>query len=313
MSKQKYKYIGMGAAALAMIGGAALPYGEAMAWGPERPTYTNQKPADHATFNSITNNAAVGDERDFVRIEEKSSGRPYSSEITLEAGKQYEVYIYYHNDASETYNDKDHNYVGIARDVRLSSSFPQSLAKNQRAAVTGRITSTNAEPAAVWDEAYVTAKEDMTLHYVTASAKIYNQWPVNGSVLPMSLFSSEGTFIGLDKLNGAIKGCERYSGQIVYTIQTKAVESGEPDPTPTPEPEPEEPTPDPEPGPTNPTKPADPVVPGQLPTTGPAEVALAVVVVLALAAGGFYWYRTHKAVKKATRRATSRKSGGKRK
>lgn len=40
-------------------------------WGPKRPTYTNEHPADHPVFNSITNNAAVGDERDFVRIEEK--------------------------------------------------------------------------------------------------------------------------------------------------------------------------------------------------------------------------------------------------
>lgn len=306
MRKQKYKIVGMSAAALVAIGGSLLPAGSVMAWGPERPTYTNAKPADHATFNSITDNAAVGDERDFVRIEEKNSGRPYSSEIILEPGKQYEVYIYYHNDASETYNDKDHGYVGIARDVRLSSSFPDQLAAKERGAVTGRITASNTEPAAVWDEAYVTAKEAVTLHYVTGSAKIYNSWPVNGSVLPTSLFSSEGTFIGLDKLNGAIKGCDRYSGQIVYTIQTKPVDSDEPDPEPTPDP-------DPEPGPSNPTKPVEPIVPDELPTTGPVEIALAVVVALALGAGGFYWYKTHKAVKKATKRATGRKPGSKKK
>lgn len=194
----------------------------AMAWGPDRPTYTNQSPADHAVFNSITDNAAVGDERDFVRIEEKNSGRPYSSEIILEAGKQYEVYIYYHNDASETYNDAAHNYVGVARDVRLSSTFPEALMANERQAVTGKITSSNANPAAVWDEAYVTAKEAMTLHYVEGSAKIYNQWGVNGSTLATALFSTEGVPLGLDELNGVILGCDKYSGQIVYTIQTEA-------------------------------------------------------------------------------------------
>lgn len=193
-------------------------------WGPDRPTYTNEKPADHAVFNSITNNAAVGDERDFVRIEEKSSGRPYSSEIGIEAGKQYEVYIYYHNDASETYNDKAHNYVGIARDVRLASSFPHELKAGERAAVTGKITSTNANPAAVWDEAYVTAKEDMTLHYVTGSAKIYNSHETNGSILSTKLFSSTGTFLGFKELNGVIFGGIKFSGQIVYTIQTKAAD-----------------------------------------------------------------------------------------
>ncbi len=299
MIKQKYKILSIGLAALTL--GSVYTGTPVMAWGPERPTYTNEKPADHAVFNSITNNAAVGDERDFVRIEEKRSGRPYSSEIILEPGKQYEVYIYYHNDASETFNDAAHNRVGVARDVKLSSSFPDQLAKNERAAVTGRITSSNTEPASVWDEAYVTAKEAMTLHYVIGSAKIYNQWGVNGSTLATALFSSDGVLLGLNELNGVILGCERYSGQVVYTIQTKAID--DPEPLPEPEPTPD----DPEPGPSNPTKPADPIVPSELPTTGPMEVALAVVVVVALGAGGFYWYRTHKAVKKVTKKAKGRK------
>lgn len=272
--------------------------------GPERPTYTNEKPADHAVFNSITNNAAVGDERDFVRIEEKNSGRPYSSEIILEAGKQYEVYIYYHNDASETYNAEKYNYVGIAQNVRLASSFPLSLEKNERAAVVGKITSTNTEPAAVWDEAYVTAKEAMTLHYVMGSARISNKWGSNGSVLSRNLFSETGTFLGMDTLNGVIFGCEQYSGQVVYTIQTKAVETTpdpDPDPTPDPDPDPEpEPTPEPDPEPT-------PVVPEELPNTGPAEIVLAVIIVIAVVAGGVYWYKSSKEVKKVTKHAKGRK------
>lgn len=127
----KYKNLRMGVTGMiAAVLCVPMVLGQAVqAWGPERPTYTNENPAEHAVFNSITNNAAVGDERDFVRIEEKNSGRPYSSEIILEAGKQYEVYIYYHNDASETYNDEAHKFAGVARDVRLSSGFPHSLEK----------------------------------------------------------------------------------------------------------------------------------------------------------------------------------------
>ena len=66
---------------------------DALAWGPERPTFTNHDPAEYATFNSIIDNAAVGDERDFVRIVEKNTGNEYVSDLELEAGKQYEVYI----------------------------------------------------------------------------------------------------------------------------------------------------------------------------------------------------------------------------
>lgn len=41
-------------------------------WGPERPLYSLQETADHAVFNSMTDNPAIGDERDFVRIAEKN-------------------------------------------------------------------------------------------------------------------------------------------------------------------------------------------------------------------------------------------------
>lgn len=259
------------------------------AWGPERPTYTNEHPADHAVFNSITNNAAVGDERDFVRIEEKNSGRPYTSAIEVEAGKQYEVYIYYHNDASKTYNDSAHNRVGVARDVRLASNFPSKLSAGEEGTVLGKIMASNTDPKEVWDEAFITAKQDMTLHYVEGSARIYNNYAVNGSVLSTNLFSDMGTFIGLSELNGVILGCDEYSGQIVYTIQTVA--AGEPVPEPTPDPE----------------KPIEPEIPDELPTTGPVEIVLAIVVVGLIVAGAIYWSKTQKAVKRTAKRAKGKK------
>lgn len=251
-----------------------------MAWGPDRPTYTMDAPADHATFNSITDNAAIGDERDFVRIVEVDSGNTFTSELELEPDKEYAVYIYYHNDASETFNDAAHNYAGVARDTRVVSYFPDSIKAGERKQIDGIITASNADPKTVWDEAYITAKEDLTIEYVEGTARIYNQWDVNDMILPDSLFTEDGAFIGLTALNGVILGCDRYSGQIIYRLHTYPVESDAP---------------------------ITPIVPNELPTTGPAEVALAVVVVLALAAGGFYWYRTHKAVKKATKKARGRK------
>ena len=123
MKHTKIKILSLSLAALVSLS-LATP---TLAWGPERPTYTNQNPADHAVFNSIVDNAAVGDERDFVRIVEKDTGNEYVSELEIEAGKQYEVYIYYHNDASETFDDAAHGYVGVARDVRLASAFPHEL------------------------------------------------------------------------------------------------------------------------------------------------------------------------------------------
>lgn len=192
----------------ALIAAVACSLGmgaSASAWGPERPTYLNDHPADHAVFNSITNNPVIGDERDFVRIvEKKADDQPkdvYSNNLELEAGKDYEVFIYYHDNASATYNDAAHNYVGVAANTRVVSNFPDQLAAGEQGQVSGIIRSTSTEPAEVWDEANIKAKEAMTLHYVAASAKLQNNWGANGSVLSTALFSPEGTFVGLNELN----------------------------------------------------------------------------------------------------------------
>lgn len=300
MQKQKYKFLGMGLATVAMSLGMV---GQAMAWGPERPTYTMEKPADHAVFNSITDNAAVGDERDFVRIAEAGSGRTFTSELIIEPGKEYEVWIYYHNDASETYNTAKYDYIGLARNTRMISYYPEALAKGERGKIEGYITSTSTNPTTIWDEAYITAKEALTISYVEGSAHIYNKWDANKTELGKELFTADGVWLGVNQLNGLVLGCDQFAGTVIYNIRTVAVE------------QPVDPEPEPEPTPEDPEEPVTPEVPEtpkselpeELPTTGPAEVALAVVVVLAIAAGGFYWYKTHKAVKKVTRRAKGRK------
>lgn len=268
-----------GAVLLAVVGVLALTT-NTLAWGPERPTYTNEDPADHAVFNSITN-GGPGDERDFVRIAEKGVGQ-YTSDLVVEPGKQYEVYIYYHNDASGTYNDKAHNRVGVARDVRLKANFPDVLAKGEVGEVWAEISATNTDPKAVWDEAYIRAQEAMTLHFVTGSAKIYNDWKTNGSVLSMDLFGTTGTFLGMDELNGVIWGCDEYSGYVTYTIQTQAVD------TPV-------------------TPPSQEEVPDALPETGPAEVFLAVALVIVVTAGIVYFVKTRKEVSKVAKKAKGRK------
>lgn len=224
MNKKFVILMGMGLALLITISRSV----SVLAWGPERSTYTMENPSDHAVFNSITDSSSIGDERDFVRIVEKGINGTYSSEITLEPDKQYDVYIYYHNNASSTFNDKEHDYAGAATDVRLSSSFPLELAANEEGVVSGIISWATIidcdEIQKVWDEAYVTATEDMTLHYVEGSAKIYNGGKTNGNMLATNLFSEKGTYLGYDELNGIIPGCDEYAGHVNYTIQTQAVD-----------------------------------------------------------------------------------------
>lgn len=194
-----------------------------LAWGPKRQEWTMDNPADYPTFNSITNNPTIGDERNFVRVGEINAAvTDLQDEVEIIPGKQYLVYIYFHNDASKTYNDAAHNRKGIALNTKMSTSFDKIITPDQKAKITATISADNSEPRAVWDEAYMTTSaKKVLLSYVPGSAKIYNDWATNGSIMPSSLFTEDGTLIGLNELNGLIPGCEEYHGVVSYVLQAE--------------------------------------------------------------------------------------------
>ncbi len=209
-----------------MIGGLGLNVARVSAWGPERQTWTMENPADYATFNSITNNTSVGDERDFVRVAEAVSEGTSTAmnEIHVQGGKDYVVTIYYHNDAASIYNKVDYNYKGVAQKTRLSAAFPDSLEAGAKGQIDGLIYSVTANPEEVWDEAYLIADEKVKLSYITGSAKIYNDWSLSGSeVNSAELFSADGTYLGVKEFNGLIPGCGEYSGTVVFRIHAEKV------------------------------------------------------------------------------------------
>lgn len=202
--------------------GIGLTSTNVFAWGPERTTYTNENPAPYATFNSITNNAAVGDERNFVRIGEAGSSEPYADEIEIIPGKEYEVYIYFHNDAADNTNATGY---GIATSTMASSAYPTTIKAGTESTVSGVISwnyvdlRDKTHDAKVWDEAYLTTKaESVNLRYKVGSATIHNSGKANGSVLSTALFTEEGTYIGYNELKGVMPGCAQYSGYITYIL-----------------------------------------------------------------------------------------------
>lgn len=186
------------------------------AWGPSRSTYTMANPSDHVTFDSITDNPTYGDERNFLRVKDASqSDSTFSDNTTIQPGKTYEAYIFYHNNASSTLNDAAHGQKGIAQGANLKVALPSGLVANKQAQVVGTISATNAQPTQVWDESGLTATSDVALRYVPQSAKIFNKGGANGSVLADS-FLTTGAPIGYDSLNGVIPGCNEYAGYITF-------------------------------------------------------------------------------------------------
>lgn len=249
-----------------------------------RTAYNNTQEIDHAVMNSVVDNPDWGDERDFIRVMEVESGRVAVGSAEIMAGQEYEVQIYYRNDASEVYNGKEHDRAGVAREVMLSTKYPNQLNAGGRGEITARITAENTNPLWVQSSFELTAQEDLTLHYVAASAKIQNNYKSNGSVLSRAVFSDEGTLLGMDELNGMIFGGMKYGGKVVYRLKAiaandKAVSGVDPN--------------DGE---------IKPVLPSELPKTGPVEWIFGTVIAVLLIAGVGYALHSRKTLRKMLRK-----------
>lgn len=201
-------------AIVAIIAAAIIVPIAVNAYGPERATFTYESPAPYVTFNSITNNPSVGDERNFVRVKEASNTTTYGNDVTLQPGKKYQVQVFYHNNAASNLNASG---VGIAKDVSLRMQMPATIAGSASDTVDGFINSSNAKPTSVWDSAGLKngSSSAVALRYVQGSAKVTSNGAVNGATLP-DAFLTSGTPLGYDSLNGTLKGCNQYSGYVTY-------------------------------------------------------------------------------------------------
>lgn len=207
------------AASIAIVAAAVLVPATLFAWGPDRPTFTMANPAPYVTFNSITDNNRHGDERNFVQIKEASaSNTTYGENVTLQPGKEYEVFVLYHNDAGSHLNDAAHDYKGIAKDAFMRVQMPAHVKSGREARITGFVGASNANPGQVWDEAYGQAAGDYNLSYVADSATIYSNGAINGKKLPNNLYTT-GTPLGFDALDGKLPGCTEFSGYVTFRFK----------------------------------------------------------------------------------------------
>ena len=181
------------------------------AWGPSRPSFTIEKPADYITFNSITNNPVIGgDEKDFVGIREVGSNAKWTNNMKVQNGKEYYVRMYVHNNAASNLNL-------VAENVVAKLNIPTTTAKN--VTVQGQISASNAKPNTVWDEATFSSDNDFNLAYVAGSALFENNG-MGTTKLPDSIVNNTGAKLGYDKLDGKIPGCFQYAGYV--TVKVKA-------------------------------------------------------------------------------------------
>lgn len=187
-----------------------------LAWGPSRTTFTTASPATYVTFNSITDNPAQGDERNFVKVREASAGNEtYSDSISLTAGRDYVVFVYFHNNAASEYNlTATGSYVR----AEIPTTVPNGSTGTK---AVGYVGATNASPTQVWDDISFsnTTGGDIGLNYVPGSAIIHSFGAVNGQTMSDSIVTT-GAAIGYNALDGNIPGCNEFAGYVTFRVRT---------------------------------------------------------------------------------------------
>lgn len=201
------------------------------AWGDNsggRASYTinqinNGVLGDKITFNSISNNPNIGDEKNFVGIREKTgtnagANNTWYDSMKVEAGKTYLVRMYVHNNSPK-------GYEAVAKNVVATFNVPTTVGKSIE--VNGFIDSSNASPSRYWDNAFFTANQDFYMSYVSGSALFENNGVgANGGVrLSDNIVTNSGTKLGYDSLNGEMPGCFQYAGYVTIEVKANFVET----------------------------------------------------------------------------------------
>ncbi|MGB3023842.1 MAG: hypothetical protein WBB39_03490 [Candidatus Saccharimonadales bacterium] len=208
LTKLRYvpKRFAVAAALVVATATAALTF----AWGPNRATFTIENPAPYITFNSITNNPNIGDERNFVGIRENGTTGLWQDDQTVVPGKEYVVRMYVHNNAAANLNL-------VAENVTAKFNLPTTTGKSIQ--VNGFLNSTNANPVEVYDHATFNSTQDFNLAVVPGSIKYYNNANGSGFTIPESIFTSNGAKLGYTQMDGNIPGCFQYAGYLTFVVK----------------------------------------------------------------------------------------------
>ena len=204
-------------AIVAMVAAAIIVPAALFAWGPSRQTFTTAQPADYITFNSIVDNPAHGDERNFVQVREASaSNETYADEISLSAGKEDVIYMYYHNNAASNLNL---TATGTYAKAEIPAVVPNGSTGTK---AVGYVGASNAKPTQVWDD--ISFKNstggDIALRYVPGSATIHNFGATDGATLSAGTDNGDGTWtLGAEDLDGlTITPADDYSGSFDLNV-----------------------------------------------------------------------------------------------
>lgn len=234
-------------------------------FSPDRPTFTWGHPATYITFNSMTDNPQVGDERAFYTVKTSVTGGSVDS-LRVQDNQELILQAYFHNNAAANLNL-------VATNTRVRMILPTTASANVTS--NAYIYAENANPNTVVDTVDLSGDRPFTLQYINGSAQIWTN-VLRGNQLSDSIVTNDGAQIGYDSINGRVPGCAEFSGFVTIKVRVKMAAAPQPQPE---QPKPQQPAP---------VKPAAAPAPTQLPNTGPASVAGIFAGASAVAGGAHY-------------------------
>ncbi len=189
-----------------------------------------------STLSSTQGSYPLGDEPNFVRIRPNTSGSPLgannpplvnSLDSACNAGDQFDIWTYVHNDAEPQFNDNG-NGTGVAKDVMLktvanginttgsSFSFSSTISASNAASVTdGTTLNCNGK------QVKLTLVHDSVRYNTDLSQTSFNSLPdsaVNGT-----------TELGNPNFgNGKVFGCWEFRTVVVYRVTVQEVPKEQP-------------------------------------------------------------------------------------
>lgn len=192
-------------------------------WGPDRPTFTFAVPPRYPVFNSITDNPAHGDERNFVQCSDLTLDGEFGEELVLRDEHIYEVYIYFANDIANSLDDG--NEAAAVQMATVRATLPSESMEDP--AIQGQLRGDNVPT--VWDSCRFYHARPGQLIYEYGSARMYT-WgtPEDGLPLPeleangaitSGIVTADGAPLGYSSADGIVRASPEYAGFVKFRVR----------------------------------------------------------------------------------------------
>jgi hypothetical protein len=184
-------------------------------WGPQRQTFQSGEPTPCPVLNSVTDQPAYGDERNFVRVRQRQSiDASFTDVIRAAPGDILDVYVWVSNDCS------DNTAAASLSTVKGLSAQFISTQSGTDTAFAVQLSANNAK--SVWDGASVSTQMPARLELVPGSATMttadatfkLDDSAFGASGTPLGQFSPDGNY----PLGHAPNGMQRGAGYFTFEL-----------------------------------------------------------------------------------------------